>query len=99
MAKHPNIAKLAYAFKTSDLICFVMKLYKGGNLREHVILRDDDFTEEVVKCYAYKLVTAIEYLHENNILHRDLKPPNILIDEQGEPFVTDFGLSTPLMKD
>lgn len=51
------------------------------------------FTEQDVQFYLAELLLAIEHLHTVGIIYRDLKPENVLLDEQGHIAVTDFGLS------
>lgn len=51
------------------------------------------FTEDVARNYLCEIILAIEYLHQNNIVFRDLKPDNVVFDEDGHALLTDFGLS------
>jgi len=51
------------------------------------------FLEEHVKLYAAELVLALEYLHSQNIIHRDVKPENILLSRDGHLCLADFGLA------
>lgn len=70
----------------------VMEFMKGGDF---ATLLDDieSFDEETAKYYLAQIVLALEYLHNNGVIHRDLKPDNILIDGDGHIKLTDFGLS------
>src|SRR6185369_7975843 len=70
---------------------FSMKLIEGGSLVGRVKqLRGD--TRTVASLMA-TVARAVHYAHQHAVLHRDLKPGNILLDENGEPHVTDFGLA------
>lgn len=51
------------------------------------------FTNEVAKIYIAEVITAIEYMHSLNIIYRDLKPENLLLDQQGHIKLTDFGFA------
>ena len=51
------------------------------------------FSEETARMYLCEIILAIEYLHFNNIVFRDLKPDNVVFDEDGHAMLTDFGLS------
>ena len=68
-----------------------MKLIEGGTLRDHLERLQND-SKAAAKMMA-TVAGAIHAAHQRSILHRDLKPGNILIDEEGEPHVTDFGLA------
>ncbi len=68
-----------------------MKFASGGSLRDAATaLRDRP--NECARLMA-KVARAINYAHKRGILHRDLQPGNILLDENGEPLVSDFGLA------
>ena len=64
----------------------------GGELFFH-LRRSYKFNEERCKFYAAELILAIEYLHSKDIIYRDLKAENILLDSEGHIKITDFGLS------
>jgi WD40 repeat protein len=70
---------------------FSMKFVEGGDLTQHLprLVGDVRAAAELV----VRVADAVQHAHQRGILHRDLKPRNILIDDQGEPQVTDFGLA------
>ena len=51
------------------------------------------FSEDDAKLYIAEVIIAIEFLHKNKIVYRDLKPENVVLDENGHVKLTDFGLS------
>ena len=69
-----------------------MEFVNGGDLRFH-LEKQKKFKEEVVKFYAAEVIIALDYLHQQNIIYRDLKPDNILLDKDGHIKLTDFGLA------
>ncbi len=89
---HPNVLPIYEVSESEDgLPFFSMKFAEKGSLRENVAsLRD-----EPPKCVQLmaKVARAVEYAHSRGVLHRDLKPGNILLDDRGEPLVSDFGLA------
>src|SRR5438477_5290740 len=88
---HPNILPIYDVSESEGLPFFSMKYAAGGSLRDvGAALRSD--TKRCVALLA-KVTRATEYAHKQGILHRDLKPGNILLDSRGEPFVSDFGLA------
>ncbi len=68
-----------------------MKLIEGGPLDE-VVRREPLPIRRAVELIA-KMARSVHYAHERGILHRDIKPGNILLDAEGEPHLTDFGLA------
>jgi serine/threonine-protein kinase len=89
---HPNILPIYEIGQGEDgLPFFSMKYAAGGSLQTAApVLRTQP--RECIRLMA-KVARAMQYAHEHGILHRDLKPGNILLDGRGEPFVTDFGLA------
>ena len=89
---HPNILPIYEVSESEDgLPFFSMKFAAGGSLRE----AGPSLRNEPRKCVQLmaKVARATEYAHGRGILHRDLKPGNILLDDRGEPLVSDFGLA------
>ncbi|THU99165.1 kinase-like protein [Dendrothele bispora CBS 962.96] len=89
---HPFIVNLRYAFQDDENCFFVLDLMLGGDLRFH-LERLGSLSEEVVRFYVAQLSSAVEFLHENGIMHRDIKPDNILLDEKGNAHLTDFNIA------
>ncbi len=88
---HPGIVPI-YEVGEGDGSCyFSMKFIEGGELDE-VVKRQPMSVRQVAELMA-KVARTVHYAHEHGILHRDIKPGNILLDAKGEPHLTDFGLA------
>ena len=84
-----------FCFQTQERIYFVMNFIRGGELFKH--LKDCKFfPEEKAKFYSAIIGLALEYLHTHGIVYRDIKPDNILIDEDGYLKLADFGMAKML---
>ncbi|KAJ3384386.1 hypothetical protein HDU80_000951 [Chytriomyces hyalinus] len=94
---HPFIVNLNYAFQDDANLYFVLDLKTGGDLRLHLNQRTV-FTETAVRLWALELASAIQYLHTQNIVHRDIKPDNVLLDSEGHAHLTDFNIAVNIDK-
>ena len=81
-----------FKFTYETFICFVMEYMNGGDFG-HLLKSEQYFEENIAKFYISELILAVEYLHSIGIVHKDLKPENMLIDATGHLKLTDFGLS------
>jgi serine/threonine protein kinase len=90
--KHPFIVPLKYAFQTPSKLFLILEYCAGGDLSTH-LMREKRFSEQRAKIYLCEIVLALEELHKQDIIYRDLKPDNIVIDKDGHVLLTDFGLS------
>ncbi|KAH9989876.1 kinase-like domain-containing protein [Russula vinacea] len=89
---HPFVVNLRYAFQDDENCFFVLDLMLGGDLRFHLD-RLGSLTEESVRFHMAELSSAVCFLHEKHIMHRDIKPDNILLDERGHAHLTDFNIA------
>jgi len=89
--EHPQIVPI-YEIGERDGSCyFSMKFVEGGQLDE--VLRHKPMSIRRAAELLVKIVRTVQFAHERGILHRDIKPGNILLDRHGEPHLTDFGLA------
>jgi serine/threonine-protein kinase len=90
--QHANIVAVYSVRTIGDLHLFVMQYVPGRSLDR--ILRDDGRLSLVaVRAIVYHVASALDYAHRRGVIHRDVKPANILLDGDGDPVVTDFGIA------
>ncbi|KAI8085001.1 camp-dependent protein kinase 2 [Halteromyces radiatus] len=89
---HPFLVNMWGTFQDSINLYMVMDYVPGGELFS-ILRRSQRFPDHVAKFYAAEVVLAIEYLHSKDIIYRDLKPENLLLDAQGHIKITDFGFA------
>ncbi|CAN8097044.1 unnamed protein product [Discula destructiva] len=90
--KHPFLITLWGTFQDSRNLYMVMDFVEGGELFS-LLRKSGRFPNPVAKFYAAEVTLALEYLHEKNIIYRDLKPENLLLDRHGHLKITDFGFA------
>src|SRR5256886_9908440 len=89
--EHPGIVPIHEVGERDGSCYFSMKFVEGGQLDE-VVRRKPMSIRQAAELIA-KVAHTVHYAHEHGILHRDIKPGNILLDAKGEPHLTDFGLA------
>ena len=90
--KHINLINMEFVYQTERYLYFVMPYISGGELAKY-LERDQRFPEETVKFYAIQIIEAIGDLHKKDVIHRDLKLQNIMLDNKGYIKLIDFGVS------
>ena len=88
----PYVAKLFATFQNKDNLFLVMEYLPGGDLAT-LIKMMGTLPDEWVRQYLAEIIIGVEDMHQNGIIHHDLKPDNLLIDSNGHIKLTDFGLS------
>lgn len=90
--QHPYIVSLCYAFQTSSYLVLVMELCAQGDLHR-LLKRERRLPDTVATLFTAELLLALCHLHSRRILYRDLKPANVVVDDEGHAKLVDFGLS------
>lgn len=90
--KHPFLVTLWGTFADSANLFMVMDFVEGGELFS-LLRKTQRFPNTVAKFYAAEVTLSLDFLHANNIIYRDLKPENLLLDRQGHLKITDFGFA------
>jgi CRP-like cAMP-binding protein len=88
----PFVIRLLSTFQDFRRLFLVMKIYQGGELES--LIPHDGMSERDAKFYAGGMLEGLSYIHRHHIIHRDVKPENILIDDKGYPVLGDFGFGT-----
>ena len=104
LPKHSNVIQLIdYNWEAKlvqksgvekEVLTVVLELAKGGDLFNYIFAVNKGFSEPIARYYFIQLINAIEFMHSNNVVHRDLKLENLLLDENFNLKIADFGLST-----
>jgi len=89
---HPNIITIYDVGREQDLTYIVMQFIEGPSL-QRMLASGEKFTTQEVVFLMTKICSALEYAHKFGIVHRDIKPGNILIDSEGNPYICDFGVA------
>ena len=90
--QHPFIVNLDYAFQTDSLAIMVLGLATAGDLQKALNRAPDErLPEDRVRFYVAEIVLALSYLHQMGLMYRDLKPNNVLLNEDGHIQLVDLG--------
>ena len=90
--QHPFLMNMHSSFQDEDNLYFVMDLMTGGDLKYH-LMKKQSFTEEQTKFIAASIILGLEAMNKQGIMHKDIKPGNILFDQRGYLKISDFGLA------
>lgn len=92
---HPFLLPLRYAFQTADHLFLVTELCDAGDLATHLRKQPGRrCSEDDVRFLAAELILALEHIHAHDVVFRDMKPENVLLDREGHVRVADFGLAS-----
>lgn len=97
VGEHPLVVKMHYSFQDQRHLYFVMEYVPGGDMMT-MLIRREWLPEAWARFYIAELAVAIDALHRTGIIHRDIKPDNILFRKDGHICLSDFGLSKSLMQ-
>jgi serine/threonine-protein kinase OSR1/STK39 len=95
---HPNLVQFHTAFVARGELWVVLQLHAAGCCEMMADLCPTGFEEPAVACILHEVLNGLGYLHRHDIIHRQLRSSNILIDSQGAVRLTDFGLSGHLVE-
>lgn len=96
-SESPWVVQLYFSFQDSNYLYLIMEYLPGGDMMS-LLIKFDIFPEDMCRFYIAECILAIESVHKQGFIHRDIKPDNILFDAKGHVKLTDFGLSTGFHK-
>ena len=91
--RHDHILPVLSYGEVDDLTYMIMPLVTGGTLAARMTAARAPLPLEEIAVYCRQLASALDYAHEQGIVHRDVKPSNVLLDEGGSLYLTDFGIA------
>ena len=92
---HPNIIPVYRVAQGGTLFWYVMKFLDGEPL-DRILEREGQLTVERTVAIVSQVAEALDYAHQNQVVHRDVKPANVVVDKKGRVTVTDFGIAKAL---
>ena len=95
---HPNIVNVFEVIEANNTVYIVMEYINGGSLDEHIQSKGSLSEDESIN-NILKICSAVDLMHSKKILHLDIKPKNIMLDEEGNLYLIDFGLSKQFTPD
>ncbi|GME84915.1 unnamed protein product [Ambrosiozyma monospora] len=98
LGKHPGIVTLYYTFQDDKSLYFVIDFAKNGELLS-LIRKLGSLSENLSKYYMTQLIDALDFIHSKGIIHRDMKPENILLNHEWKLMITDFGAAKVLSEE
>ncbi|EGC31385.1 hypothetical protein DICPUDRAFT_95528 [Dictyostelium purpureum] len=96
--RHNNIVKVLGVVETQSQMNFILEYVENGSLRD-VLDRFGPLSEELCTVYLYQLLQGLAYLHQNKVIHRDIKCSNILITKEGVVKLADFGVASQISEE
>lgn len=90
--RHPFLVKFYQAFQTKHKLHLILEFANGGDLYTHLNARKN-IPDDNARFYAAEIICALQYLHENGIIFRGLKPEDVLLESSGHIKLSDFGLA------
>lgn len=90
--KHPHIVNVMEFFEANNTYYYVMEFLGGGDL-DRLIMRNGALSEDETAKYVMQMGSALSFMHQNKMLHLDLKPKNVMLNSNGDAILIDFGLS------
>lgn len=96
--QHPGVVSLYESGQTEDDVCFLVTEFIDGETLE-ARLQDGPFDASEAAQLVAELAQTLQHAHDHGVVHRDMKPSNVILDTQGHPHITDFGLAKRLAVD
>lgn len=90
---HPNIVGIYDIGSENNAYYMIMEYLEGQNLSDIIKNAKQRIPLNLVASIGFQIASALEYAHENNIIHRDIKPDNVILSKKGVVKVTDFGIA------
>lgn len=95
--EHPYIVPLYDYWREPDRAYLVMRFLRGGNLAKLVLLNPKGLAVSSIAGLLTQISSALHFAHSQGVVHQDIKPGNILLDEQGNAYLSDFGIAKSLL--